>query len=99
MTKYTLYIGLNDKDTKKQEISTNSALLMLAQYLKDATVQECTGFYTHEKGDIVIEKSLRVEKLDFSGTFDVFAAIRDLKVIFNQESIAVESVECNSELV
>jgi hypothetical protein len=99
MTKYTLYIGLNDKDTKKQEIPTNGALVLLAQYLKDATVQECTGFYTHENGEFIIEKSLRVEKLDFSDTFDVFAAIRDLKIIFNQESIAVESVECNSELV
>ena len=63
--KYTLYIGLNDKDTKRQEISTIEAYKLVAReacrLVDGATIFEATGYYRHEDGTIVIEQSLRCE--------------------------------------
>lgn len=65
MTKYTLYIGLNDKDTKRQEVQTLEAFKVSANIFKaltgGATISEAQGIYTHDNGDIVIEKTLRCE--------------------------------------
>ena len=48
MKKYTLYCGLNDKDTKRQEISTLEAAKMVRNaclsYADGATIFEATGF-------------------------------------------------------
>ena len=99
MKKYTIYLGLNDKITKKQETETPAAIEMLARYLKDATIAEATGFYTHDDGTFVIEKTLKIEKIDFNDDFDMERAAADLKKMFNQEAIAVEFSEVNSQLM
>ena len=97
--KYAFYLGLNDKETKKQEIATPAAIEKAARYFKDCTITECTGFYTHDNGDVVTEKTLKIEKIDFNGDFNMIAAAEDLKRMFNQESVAVESVITNSQLI
>jgi hypothetical protein len=97
--KYVIYLGLNDKVTKKQEIATPAAVEMLARYLKDATVTECTGFFTHADGTFITEKTLKVEKIDFEGDFSMERAAADLKKMFNQEAIAVEIMTVNSKLM
>lgn len=97
--KFTIFLGLNDKITKKQEIETPAAIEILARYLKDATITEATGFYTHDDGTFVIEKTLKIEKIDFNGAFNMDRAAADLKQIFNQEAIAVEFSEVNSQLM
>lgn len=99
MKKCTIYLGLNDKITKKQEIETPAAIEILARYLKDATITEATGFYTHDDGTFVVEKTLKIEKIDFPGEFDMERAAADLKQMFNQESVAVEFSEVDSQLV
>lgn len=94
ITKHTLYIGLNDKDTKQQKIATVEAYKILYNMLRaagyeGATISEATGFYTHENGAIVIEKSLRVEVL-FANDKKTDDLIQQLKIVLNQESIALQ---------
>ena len=65
MKKYTLYCGLNDKDTRRQEISTLEAAKMVRNaclsYADGATIFEADGIYKHDDGELVAEKTLRVE--------------------------------------
>lgn len=97
--KYTIYLGLNDKDSKKQEIATSAAIEKVARYLRDCTITECIGFYTHDNGEFVVEKSIKIEKIDFDGSFDMERAADDLKRMFNQESVAVEFSTVDSKLM
>ena len=97
--KYVIYLGLNDKNTKKQEITTPAAVEKVARYMRDCTITECTGFYTHDDGTIITENTLKVEKIDFDGDFNMERAAADLKKMFNQEAIAVEIMTVNSKLM
>ena len=101
--KYTLYIGLNDKATKLQEISTIDAYKLIVNICKSHnldgfTISEATGFYVHENGEVVTEKSLRIEIL-FTSNEVIDAIIKDIKIILNQESVVKQVEEVTSELV
>lgn len=48
MKKYTMFIGLNDKDSKIQEITTIDAYKIIMRIVKDCTIQESKGCYTHK---------------------------------------------------
>ena len=65
MTKHTIYIGLNDKQTKHQEITTLTAYKIAANIFTKttggATISEAVGIYTHDSGEIVTENTLRCE--------------------------------------
>lgn len=67
MKKYTLYCGLNDKDSRRQEISTLEAAKVIRNaclhHADGATIFEADGIYRHEDGRQVSEKTLRVELL------------------------------------
>ena len=97
--KTTLFIGLNDKDTKRQEISTIEAYKVISniclEYVGGATISENTGYYTHENGDIVIEKSLEVKIYDATESA-IDSVIKACKVALNQESILKQSETVNS---
>lgn len=97
-TKFTLYVGLLDKDTKKQEISLSQAYEKINQIIGDCTISQSIGYYTHNSGDKIEEKSLRVEVL-----FRTYSEIKSLCALIkrelNQESIALERTEIESELV
>ena len=62
MIKTTICIGLLDKDTKRQEITTLDAFKVAANIFAEttggATITEGTGVYTHDDGTIVIEPTL-----------------------------------------
>ena len=101
--KHVLYLGLNDKDTKQQEISTIDAYKIvtratLAAGYEGATITEATGIYTHAAGEVVIEKSLEIGLL-FADDSRTDALIKELKVLFNQESIALQKMTIESALV
>ena len=49
-TKFNLYIGLNDKDTKQQEILTTDAYKIVGGIVGDCTITEGKGLYTHTDG-------------------------------------------------
>lgn len=100
--KFTLYLGLNDKDSKVQVVSTVEAYKIVTRLLAaefgGGTVFEATGVYkhTHEQ-TVVIETTLRIELL-FAEEPAVRAFVAELKKIFNQEEVAVQSEVIHSEL-
>lgn len=94
MIKYNIYVGLNDKDSKKQEISTRRAKEEAIKILNDnnitgLTMYEVMGVFKHEDGSVVFEKSLKVELLEVEEV-DVLRSIEELKRTLNQESILLE---------
>ncbi len=99
MKKYTLYCGLNDKDTKQQQIATLEAYKVATnifiEYVGGATIYEGSGIYTHDDGTVVVEKTL-VCILFTDNDEAVKQAASALKIALNQESIAIESTETNS---
>ena len=106
MKKYILSVGLNDKDTKVQKVATLEAYKVIENAalkvgIEGFTIYEAKGFYTHENGKRVIEKTLRIEIYDFAD--NQFDNIRELvgvvKAVLNQESVAVEVLEVNSSLM
>lgn len=92
-TKFNLYIGLNDKDSKVQEISTIDAYKIIG------TITEGKGLYTHQDGTQVLETSLIVQIIDFSGTLDIVPVINSIKAALNQESVAVIREQVDSRLL
>ena len=100
--KHILYLGLNDKDTKLQKYDQIEAYKIVTNILaKDfggGTIFSAQGVYTHDDGTIVIENTLRIEVL-FSDDAKIKVLVSELKKIFNQESIAVESSVVNSTLM
>ena len=95
--KYTLYIGLNDQQTKTQLIDTNEARHIVEDIFYNkiggATISLARGIYKHDDGTRVLENTIRVECFGADYTDIVYCA-EYLKKAFNQESIAV-----NKEIV
>jgi hypothetical protein len=88
---YKMYIGLNDKDTHKQEVTTNKAIELVSLYFECCTVQEVTGCYKREQ-----EKSLIVSVIDNEQKRpDIKRAVENLKFLLNQECILVTETELN----
>lgn len=102
MTKHTLYVGLYDKDSKRQEITTIDAFKVVANIFKDttggATITEATGVYTYNDGTVAIEPSLRCEIFGAT-TEQIYMAAAQIKTALNQEKIALEETEVNSKFI
>lgn len=101
--KVTFFIGLNDKDAKVQVIDTLAAARIIqATFMKHdvdgATITQGKGIYRHDNGDVVAEETIIVQVFEFGEPVPVAAICEDLKALLNQESIAVEKQETNSEL-
>lgn len=98
MTQATLYIGLNDKDEKRQTVETVEAYKIvqseLVRHVGGGTIYAAEGIYTHDDGTIVVEKALRVEIFGAPESA-LMALVERLKIRLNQESIIIrrESVE------
>ena len=95
--KYNIYIGLNDKDSKKQEVSTRRAKEKTIKILNNnnitgLTIYEVTGVFKHDTGEVVYEKSLKVELMEVKKE-EVLKSIEELKKALNQESIMLEEEE------
>ena len=92
--KYNIYVGLNDKDSKKQEVSTRRAREEVIKILNNNNINGLTmyvvdGVFKHEDGQVVFEKSLKVELIEVEEE-DVLKSINELKTALNQESILLE---------
>jgi len=97
MTTVNLYVGLNDKDTKQQELSNLEAKVgisaILFRYCPNGfTLQECQSIYKHDDGTVVCENTIKVILLDYNMSM-IYEIIEDLKRKLNQECIAVERIE------
>lgn len=96
--KFTIYLGLNDKDTKRQEINTLDAYKIAVNIIGDCSISELTGFYTHHNGQPVIEKSLKIEVFGKTEP-EVKNIAEQLKVTFNQESVIIQKQVVNSMFI
>lgn len=97
MIKTLLTIGLNDKNTERQEIETGAAKNIIANILLNQfnifafTMFECSGVYRMEStGNIIFENSIRVEIATDDELTTADAIIAELKKELNQESIMME---------
>ena len=102
MVKYTLYIGLNDKDTKLQNIDTFEASKIVQNILTEktggGTIFNATGVYKHDDGTVIIENTLRVEIV--AAAMDaVRAAIEIIKTALNQESVILQTEKIQSVFI
>ena len=104
MTRYTLTIGLFDKDTKRQKISSDMALRIVSdlvvQTVGYGTIYNGNGIYTHINGSIVVEPSL-VYFVD--GEKDLKDKVKTLawqiKKALNQESVMLEETAVKMEFI
>ena len=104
MTRYTLTIGLFDKNTKRQKISTDIAIRIVSDLIVSTigfgTVYQGDGIYTHNNGSIVVEPSL-VYFVD--GEKDLKDKVKTLawsvKKALNQESIMLEESAVKMEFI
>ena len=88
MNKHEIFIGLNDKDTKQQMISTEEAMLKVHALVGDCSMSLIQGYFTHADGSMVIEKTIKCEIFGMEDT-KIHAIIEQLKHDLNQESILV----------
>ena len=103
MLKFTIIAGLNDKDTKKQEITTEEAINKIVKVLKlaeveGATLTEAKGLYIHEDGAAIFENSIKIELL-FITEETAKGICKLLKSVLNQEAVVLEITELNSNLI
>lgn len=102
MKKYTVYLGLNDRETKTQKIDSIEAYKIAQNIImkrtSGLTISQADGIYTHDDGTVVIEKTLRIELL-FIDEAEVVDICKTLREVFNQESVIYETTEITSKLV
>lgn len=103
IVKYSLYLGLNDKDTKTQKIDTLEAYKILCNIIKKHNIEGFTvynahGFYVHQDGTFTTENTLKVE-LMFVDNKTIDELIKECKIIFNQECIIKQVEEVTNEMV
>ena len=98
MKKHVLYVGLKDKNTKKQEVTKAQARNIIINVCGDWTLSDSIGAYTHKDGKQVKEHTIRVELL-FKTSKEVKRMAQDIKEELNQETIGYEVVNTNSILL
>ena len=97
--RYTISVGLNDKDEKSQKVQTEKVLRLVtnccrgyemafSSYLQD-------GGYLHDNGEYVLEKSVCIVLVEPEEQL-VEEVARDLCAFLNQESVmvTVDEVAC-----
>ena len=99
---HKLYIGLNDKVTKKQifpkEVAMESIKSALLYMDLDCTITTGQGIYTHDSGSdkahTVCEETVIIEILDFGHLdFDKIKSVCEVvKLVLNQESIGYQVI-------
>ena len=91
--KYVLYLGLTDKDTKTQKITTSKAMRLVNQIVGDCTINKSKGYWQGYK-----ENTLAIEIL-FTTLEQVQNYCEQLKTLFNQECIALQEIQLNQALL
>lgn len=108
MLKTTLYVGLDDQNTKKQEILTKVAKECIQYGLLNigfsgATLTLAQGLYTYQDKEFVsVENTFKIELLCFEDESSfmgkVYKLATVLKDMLNQETIAITKEYIESEL-
>lgn len=104
VNKFTLYVGLNDKNTRVQEFSIEEAKNIISKEFAENEIEGATflgaeGIYTY-KSDNTTEKenSFKIEIL-FASKKQVENAVAGIKTKLNQESVAVVEEKIVSSLI
>lgn len=102
MKKHILYIGLSDKDSGQQEITTLDAYKIIfnlcRKYYEGGTISETRGFFTQPDGRIDFESSLILSIL-FADDEKTAALAEEIKTALNQTAVALEVQEINSKML
>lgn len=103
MIKTTFYIGLNDKDSKQQEIGSIDAFKIVSNVFntltEGATIKGgIKGIYKHEDGTQVIEETIEAFCFGLEDP-QVKQIVNVLKNVLNQESILVITEHVNSKFM
>lgn len=92
--KYVLYVGLNDKDTYSQKISTEEATEIVnnicLKYTDGYTVSEAKGGWTDETGVVTRENTLVYSFYDISEV-QITSIMDEILVELNQNSVLLET--------
>ena len=93
---YVMYVGTNDKDTYKMEMSQEEARKNVDQvclkYFEGYTLQDATGVWTDETGTITHEYTL-VCYFDDADKATVYKAADDVIKALNQNTVLIEENE------
>ena len=89
------YIGTKDKDTKNYKLNNSYIEHIIKtefakRYPLGFTITKTTGYYRHDNGQVIEEKSYIVTVLDTNEVSPMFAC--KLKGLLNQESIVVQVI-------
>lgn len=103
MKKYTLSVGLNDKDSIAQEISDMESCVRIIESLNESlisgyTIYNANGFYTHENGTKVNEKTIIIDIVNEKKE-KILKACNSIKRNLNQESILVQEQNIESMFI
>ena len=101
MYKYNVYVGMFDKDTKKQVLSNTEFLNTVRKIMRehkntDFTIYKCKGHYQHIDGKTVCEPSLNIEIIDtnnWTNELYINSIKRELCKELNQESVLITKQE------
>lgn len=97
--RYTISVGLNDKEEKKQLVQTESVLRLVKDCCKNYDMAFSSylqdGGYIHDNGEFVLEKSVCIVFIDPDENM-IEEIAKDLCAFLNQESVMItaEEVEC-----
>lgn len=91
-----LFVGCNDKDTKKQEKSYAEIEELIHDILTlngfvAYTLQSASGVFTHEDGQVVNESTYIITLVNTSN--EVTSVVENFKLALNQECIMVEQYQ------
>ena len=101
-TQSTIYIGLNDADTRDQKFTTEKYISILKNvcrsYQVAFSVHQIHGGYFHEDGRYTEENTLSLMLLGVPQETVVEIA-KDLCAFFHQESVMVTTSPCTVDFV
>ncbi|MBE7003256.1 MAG: DUF3574 domain-containing protein [Ruminococcaceae bacterium] len=99
-TQYVMYVGTNDKDTYQPEHSQEEARdivdAVCLKYFEGYTLQDATGAWTDEAGNITHEYTL-VCYFDDADKDTVYRAADEVIKALNQNTVLIEENEISIE--
>ena len=103
--KFTIYLGLDDKDARRQIVETSDAAAAVSRLVVDrfgygTVIAGARGVYSYTGGGIASENTIIVILyLTPADRAAVVGLCNELKKTFNQESVGLESVPVSFECV
>lgn len=103
MKKYTYYLGLSDKDTKMQYIPSSDAMEdvrnLTMKRLGGGSISLCEWLFQHDDWTQIVENTIKIESLWFRDESVFIDFAKELKAIYNQESVLLEVTEVDARFI